>query len=103
MRCFWCKFSVRPNRFLSALHRSGRKHGVPESERGLARGVQTTQVELAFADAMQQLDAGNRDGRAFEDLEADNALLIVAIALLVERAEAIASLLHLRLRVIGES
>ncbi|WP_336621923.1 hypothetical protein [Variovorax sp. J22R115] len=31
--------------------------------------MQTTQIELAFADAMQQLDSGDRHGRAIEDLE----------------------------------
>ena len=67
---FWCKFSARPSDFASALRRSGRKHRVPDCGRGLARSTQPAQVELALADAMQQLDAGDRHRRAVEDLEA---------------------------------
>jgi hypothetical protein len=40
----------------------------------LTRSTQPTQIELAFADAMQQFDAGDRHGRAIEDLETEHGL-----------------------------
>ena len=70
----WCKISARPNDFLGVLRRSGRKDRVPDRRHGLARNAQPVQVELGFADAMQQLDAGDRHGRAIEDLEAEHRL-----------------------------
>jgi NAD(P)-dependent dehydrogenase (short-subunit alcohol dehydrogenase family) len=58
----------------SALRRSGRKHHVPDRGRGLALKSQATKIELALADSMQQLHAGNRHRRAVEELEAEHGL-----------------------------
>jgi hypothetical protein len=63
------------------------KYRVPDCRCSSALNVQTSQCELTFPDAVQQLDAGNRDRRISEALEAEhhsNALLHAPMVLLYQ-------------------
>jgi transposase-like protein len=61
------------------------KHRVPDCRRSSALNAQTPQPELSLADPMHQLDAGDRERRILEPLEAEhhsNALLHAPMVLL---------------------
>src|SRR5258708_2819339 len=81
----WCKWPSRANAPLYAVQTSSPKHRVPDCRRSSALNGQTPQSELSLADAMHQLDAGDRDRRIPEPLEAEhhcNALLHAPMVLL---------------------
>ena len=68
----------------AALETSSPKHGCQTSA-SLALNAQSCQPELPLPDAVQQLDASNRDRRTFKRLEAQHhskALLYTAMVLL---------------------
>jgi hypothetical protein len=50
-------------RFQHAVQTSGPKHRIPDCRRGSALNPSTSQPELSLADAMHQLDSGDRDRR----------------------------------------
>src|SRR6266851_8487275 len=69
-RGLWCKWPSRANASFYAVQTSSPKHRVPDCRRNSALNAQTPQSELSLADAMHQLDAGDRDRRIPEPLEA---------------------------------
>ncbi len=66
----WCKWPSRANAPFYAVQTSSRKHRVPDCRRSSALNAQPCQCELSLADAVHQLDAGDRDRRIPEPLEA---------------------------------
>src|SRR5258708_31137270 len=81
----WCKWPSRANAPLYAVQTSSPKHRVPDCRRSSALNGQTPQSELSLADAMHQLDAGDRDRGIPEPLEdghPSNALLPAPMGLL---------------------
>src|SRR6266851_527479 len=81
----WCKLAGRANAPCCAAQTSSPKHRVPDCRRSSAVNAQTSQSELSLADAMHQLDAGDRDRRIPEPLEAEHhrdALLHAPMVLL---------------------
>src|SRR6266851_4269383 len=80
-----CKWPSRANAPCCAAQTSSPKHRVPDCRRSSALNAQTSQSELSLADAMHQLDAGDRDRRIPEPLEAEHhrdALLHAPMVLL---------------------
>src|SRR5258708_24237649 len=80
-----CKWPSRANAPFYAVRTSSPKHRIPGCRRSSAVNAQTSQSELSLADAMHQLDAGDRDRRIPEPLEAEhhsNALLHAPLVLL---------------------
>src|SRR5258708_3295456 len=64
------QMAVTSNAPFYAVQTSSPKHRVPDCRRSSALNAQTPQSELSLADAMHQLDAGDRDRRIPEVLEA---------------------------------
>jgi hypothetical protein len=54
------------------MHPSGGDHGVPDLRCRPATNAQSTERKLILANPMQQLDAGNRDRRMSEVLQAQH-------------------------------
>src|SRR5260370_19404267 len=81
----WCKWPSRANAPFYAVQTLSPKYRVPDCMRSSALNAQTPQSELSLADAMHQLDAGNRGRRILEVLEAchhSDALLDAPMVLL---------------------
>jgi hypothetical protein len=64
-----CKWPSRANAPFYAVRASSPKHRIPGCGRSSAVNAQTSQSELSLADAMHQLDAGDRDRRIPESFE----------------------------------
>jgi hypothetical protein len=64
-----CKWPSRANAPFYAVRTSSPKHRIPGCRRSSAVNAQTSQSELSLADAMHQLDAGDRERRIPEPLE----------------------------------
>ena len=78
-------FPARASAPCCAGQTSSLKHRIPDCRRNSALATETSQCELSLADAMHQLDAGDRDRRIHEPLEAQcysNALLHAPMVLL---------------------
>ena len=81
----WALVHSRHEQRHPAVQTSSPKDRVPDCRRSTALNAQTRQTELSLADAMHQLDAGDRDRRISESLEAwnhSNALLHAPMVLL---------------------
>jgi hypothetical protein len=81
----WCKYSASTDTSCCAVPISSNQYRVPDSRHGLALKAQTRKCELALADSVHQLDAGDRDRSVRKPLEADHhsdALLHAPMVLL---------------------
>src|SRR6266481_798880 len=67
-----CKWPSRANAPFYAVRTSSPKHRIPGCRRSSVSNAQTSQSELSLVDAMHQLDAGDRDRRIPEPLEAEH-------------------------------
>jgi hypothetical protein len=68
----WCKYPASTDTPCCAVPISSNQYRVADSRHGLALKAQTRQCELALADAVHQLDAGDRDRSVRKPLEADH-------------------------------